>query len=268
MLKHNDIHVFENVEKLNAFAADDFCKKAKQSVEAKGSFSVVLSGGQTPNALFDLLSSVKEYQNNIPWAEIQFFFGDERYVPTSDSRSNYHSAYTHLFSKVPVNPKNIHRIPTEHDDPQADAEKYENIIRRELGLSVNEFPKFDLIYLGLGDNAHTASLMPHSDVVSNCIKDKKDNRISPKFVESLYVPELEMNRITLMPYAINQAENIIFLVSGANKASSVWDVLQGERNPLEYPAQLIQGAHSNAQWYLDQVAAEKLLQNDVLCKKY
>src|SRR5437899_1396147 len=161
--KKLNIKIFNNLNKLFDYAADDFSKQAITSINNKGIFSVILSGGNTPMFFFDTLSRFDK--KNIPWEKIQFFFGDERYVPANNMNSNYHMTYEHLFSKVPVNPKNIHRIPTEFNDPVDAAKEYEKIIKQILQVKDHHLPQFDLCYLGLGANAHTASLMPFSDVV-------------------------------------------------------------------------------------------------------
>ena len=257
MTKNNEITVFLSSEDLFLFAANDFEKRAIAAVNNKGMFSVVLAGGSTPKLFFDMLTGVESYKDTIPWQRIQFFFGDERYVSSDDINSNYHMAQEHLFSKVPVNPENIYRIPTEYKDPNDAAINYEKKLREVFHIKDNAFPQFDLVYLGLGDNAHTASLMPLSDLVKNYVENplpEKNNRL----VASLFVSELNMQRITLTPTAINHGLNIIFLVTGANKATALWEVLEGQTDPLHYPAQLIHCRDKKTIWYLDQAAAAKL----------
>ncbi len=161
--------------------------------------------GNTPKTFFDTLTQIKLYKESIPWSQIKFFFGDERYVPAEDAQSNYHMAYEHLFSKVPVLSENIYRMPTNAKEPEVAAKEYEITLRKTFNIKENEFPRFDLLYLGLGDNAHTASLMPFSEVLMI-----KNNQL----VASLWVQELKMFRLTLTPPAINHASNIIFLVTG------------------------------------------------------
>src|SRR5665648_254434 len=164
MKKNSEIIIFPSRNDLYQFAAKDFYHRAISAVNNKGIFSVVLAGGKTPQLFFDTLAS-KDYQKNITWQQIQFFFGDERYVPADDLKSNYHMADAHLFLKVPINPDKIFRIPTDCDDPKDAAKDYEQTLRKVFHIQENAFPPFDLVYLGLGENAHTASLMPFSDVV-------------------------------------------------------------------------------------------------------
>ena len=168
-------------------------------------------------------------------------------------------AYEHLFSKVPVDPKNIFRIPTESNDPQMAAKEYEQLLKNYSKDDGN--PLFDLVYLGLGDDAHTASLMPLSDIVKR-YADNPQTDEGNHLVVSLYVSASKMHRITLTPLALNNAKTIIFIVTGENKANAVWEVLDGNTDPLHYPAQLIQSVHGKTLWYLDNLAAGKLNANN------
>ncbi|MDP1575082.1 MAG: 6-phosphogluconolactonase [Coxiellaceae bacterium] len=241
-LKNNILTIFLTENNLFQFAANDFSKRAITAINNKGVFSVALSGGNTPKLFFDALANNEQHKKNIPWEKIKFFFGDERYVAADSIDSNYHTAMLYLFSKVAVNPNNIYRIPTDFEDPKEAAKAYEDTLKKNGPI--------DLIYLGLGDDAHTASLMPFSEVVKN---------ISPDtLVESLFVKKLNMSRITLTPAAINHCEAIIFLVTGDNKAAAVKNVLQGVTDPQQYPAQLIHCEKGKTIWYLDQAAAKTL----------
>ena len=254
-MKNTDIEIFSDANDLFQFAANDFCQRAVAAVKDKGKFSVVLSGGNTPKLFYDTLAGSDLYKNNIPWEKIYFYFGDERYVPPDNAESNYHMAYEHLFSKLPVNPENIFRIPTGFCIPDDAANEYARVLQAHS--NTNNFVKFDLVYLGLGDNAHTASLMPGSVIVTDYINNSLaayDNQL----VAALYVAELGMHRITLTPAALNQGKDIIFLVTGAAKAHAVCEVLNGKTDALHYPAQLIHSLHGKTIWYLDKAAAAEL----------
>jgi 6-phosphogluconolactonase len=251
-MKNIDVKVFPDASDLFQFAAKDFCQRAIAAVKDKDNFSVVLSGGTTPTLFFDVLAESEFYKNNIPWEKIQFYFGDERYVPPDSPESYYHMANAHLFSKLPVNPHNIFQISTRFSKPEDAANEYARVLQAHGDV------KFDLVYLGLGDNAHTASLMPYCDVVKDYIHNSLadyDNQL----VAALYVAELDMYRITLTPTALNQGKDIIFLVTGAAKAQAVCEVLNGKADALHYPAQLIHSLRGKTIWYLDQAAAAKLM---------
>jgi 6-phosphogluconolactonase len=253
MRNNTEIKVLPNPAAVFQEAAADFSQRAKAAVEKKGEFTVVLAGGNSVKNFFDVL--VEFYKQQIPWDQIQFFFGDERYVPIADSANNYHTAYEHLFSKVAVPAKNIHRIPTEFKDPKKAAAEYQLTLQKFFHMRNNELPPFDLVYLGLGDNAHTASLMPLSEVVLQYTQNPLPANTN-QLVATVFVSELNMYRVTLTPPAINNAKNIIFLVIGVNKATAVWEVLEGPVDPSHYPAQLIHG--EKIVWYIDQAAASKL----------
>lgn len=267
-----DTLIFPHSADLFRVAAENFAQRAIAAVVANNVFTVVLSGGGTAQFFFDALVENERYhQQRVPWERIKFFFGDERYVSADDPQSNYYSAKEHLFSKISVPAENIYRIPTEFKDPKIAAEKYEMTICTAFNLKKNEFPKFDLVYLGLGEDAHTASLMPESDVVKSAslraaaqqfsgdiVPTLDDARNDYSLVAALWVPQLKMHRITLTPDAINHSGCVCFLVTGANKASAVAQTLSGPFDPQRYPAQLIQCADENIIWYLDQEAAEKL----------
>lgn len=245
------IKIFPSSAEVFRVAAEDFVRRSIIAIAAKGVFTVVLSGGNTGQLFFSELSKKKT-----AWDKIKFFFGDERYVSADDPESNYYSANKYLFSKVSIPPENIYRIPTELTDPKITAKQYELMLRKAFNLNNNRFPLFDLTYLGLGENAHTASLMPFSDVVTTYSDDilKKNDQL----VVSLWVPELKMYRITLTPGAFNNSACICFLVTGTNKASAVKHTLEGSFNPVQYPAQLIQCANGDTLWYLSQTAAGEL----------
>lgn len=250
----NPIHIFSKTDDLFQFAAHDFRQRALAAVAEKGLFSVVLSGGKTPKLLFDALI---QYKKNMPWSQIQFFFGDERYLPSDDPENNFHMAKTYLFSKLPIDPENIYPIPTEFSDPKEAAKAYQALLKSVFHLKGDALPEFDLVYLGLGDNAHTASLMPLSDVVMRYMNRVPDH---DAWVTSLFFPEGDLYRITLTPPIINNAKTIIFVVTGANKAMAVEKVIEGPHVPAHYPAQLIQCQQGDTIWLLDQEAAVKLNQ--------
>jgi 6-phosphogluconolactonase len=257
LAQNNAIYILPSPEDVHLSVAEDFTQRAIAAVQSKGEFTVVLSGGDTPKSFFDVLSSVKRFREMIPWEQIKFFFGDERYVPSDNLESNYHMANEHLFSKVSILKENIYRMKTDFKDPQDAARDYETTIRQFFHIKENEFPTFDLIYLGLGEDAHTASLMPFSEVVENYSKEPEKLK-SHRLVESIWVQKQNMYRITLTPPVINHADNIIFIVTGLNKASAVSSALAGAFEPKKYPAQLIHCRNNKNIWYLDKAAANKI----------
>lgn len=224
----SEVKTFESVEKLNIFAAEKFVEIAKDSIEKRGVFTVALSGGSTPKKLYALLAT-EPFRSQIEWQKIQFFFGDERFVPKDSEESNYRMANEALFSKVEIPVENIHRFVTENGDAKTVAEAMENEIREVFDLKENEFPNFDLVFLGMGADGHTASLFPETTAL-------KENK---RIVVENYVPKFETFRLTFIFPTINNARNIIFLIAGADKAETLHEVLYGEFQPEKFPSQMV-----------------------------
>jgi 6-phosphogluconolactonase len=202
-----------------------------------------LSGGNTPKKLYQLLAS-PAYLKKIDWEKIHLFWGDERYVPFADERNNARMAFDTLLANVPVNKENIHIIRTDIEPENAAAE-YEKLLH-------NYFPDsnhtFDLVLLGMGDNAHTLSLFPGYNVVKE----------EEKWVVSYFLKEQQMQRITLTAPVINAATRIVFLVGGGDKAAALHHVLSDVYDPELYPAQVIQPYFGELYWWIDEAAAVDL----------
>lgn len=228
----------EVLEKLAAY----FIQAANDAIAKNGRFSVALSGGSSPKKLYELLSS--SFRNKTDWTKIYFFFGDERYVPLTHADSNYLMAKTSLFDPLDINAVNVYAVDTSLE-PEAAAERYTADIRKFFGSGQL---KFDLVLLGLGDDAHTASLFPGTPVLHD-----QDSE-----VKSVFLPKQQVYRITLTAPLINQAHRIAFLVYGKGKAQAVQQVIKGERDVDQFPAQLIDPKEGELQWFLDQAAGEGL----------
>ena len=243
-------------------AATRFVALSQEAIAARGKFSVALSGGSTPRDLYALLAS-PEFSAPIDWTRVHFFWGDERAVPPDHPDSNYRMANETLLSRVHPPAQNIHRVRAEL--PPADAAReYEQTLQEFFGHRLTQtntdkeenprssafirVPALDLILLGLGANGHTASLFPHTPVLHE----------TTRWVAAEYIDEVKMWRITLTAPVINAAENILWLVAGADKAETVRAVLRGAYRPEELPAQLIQPANGRAVWLLDHAAATGL----------
>ncbi|HEY2989861.1 MAG TPA: 6-phosphogluconolactonase [Candidatus Binatia bacterium] len=239
-----EIFVAKDIQDLSRNAATEFVRLAQRSVEAAGRFVVALSGGSTPKATYSLLASA-ELGSRVPWTQTHFFWGDERCVPPDHPDSNYRMAYESLLSKVPVPAENIHRIEGERE-PEAAAAAYERTIRDFFRLGVSSWPRFDLIFLGLGDDGHTASLFPGAAA-------RQETR---RLVVATYVEKLKTHRITLTLPALNRAANICFLVVGENKAPMVRKALREKSAQL--PAAQIAPVDGRLAWFLDEAAASAL----------
>ena len=241
------LHIFDKVDLLFLSIADFIVAKAKESISREGRFSLVLSGGNSPKRLHELLASEK-YRNQIEWEKVFFFFGDERYVPANHSDSNYLMAKTTLFDPLKISKAQIFPINTSLP-PAGAAKGYEKDIVTFFG---GKPPHFDLIILGLGDNSHTASLFPHTDVLQE----------KEALVKEEYIEEVKMYRITFTAPLINQANQVAFLLFGAGKAEAVYHILEDERNIEQYPAQLIKPQAGELHWFMDRDAASKLKSNN------
>lgn len=254
-IKNNQLYILPDSTSLFKTIADDFMQRVIKSVKDKGIFTVVLAGGNTPKKLFSLLAT-EPYKSSIPWDKIYFFFGDERYVPEDQPNNNFFMAHQYLFNHVSVPMVNVFGIPTEYENPAEAAEDYADTLRSVMKVAADQVPQFDLIYLGLGSNAHTASLMPYTDLVK-AYANSVDGNDKDQIVAATWVEELGMYRITLTPPVLNNAGSIIFLLEGAEKAEAVWQILQGPYDPVIYPAQLIKSTQPLI-WFLDQSAASQL----------
>jgi 6-phosphogluconolactonase len=239
------IQIFPNVEALTEAAARIFIETGAQSIQERDRFSVALSGGSTPQPLFKFLAKDKP-GDDINWEKIHFFWSDERSVPAEHPDSNYGQAFQSLLSQRDIPPQNIHRIKGELD-PQETSLAYQKEISDYFNGSP---PIFDLILLGMGDDGHTASLFPDTEQVKNPTKGI--------WVAANYVPKLETWRITFTPWLINNAEKVIFLVAGQNKAQALREVLEGSYQPSLYPTQLIKPKHGELIWLLDKQAGKEL----------
>jgi 6-phosphogluconolactonase len=237
------IRIFVDLELLSQEAAKIFANLADQSVCSRGCFAVALSGGNTPRRLHEILASAP-FHDKVPWQSVHFFWGDERCVPPDDQRSNYCMARETLLDHVPVPPENIHAVKGDLAPAQA-AAQYEAKLRKFFG---SRPPVFDLILLGMGDNAHTASLFPHTPVLNE----------TKRWVSDVYINELDMYRVTFTAPLINQAGQVVFLVSGADKAIALQNVLEGAYQPEEYPAQLIRPKGAHPLWLVDKAAGHRL----------
>jgi 6-phosphogluconolactonase len=244
MSDKKNIQIFENADELALAAAHFIIDQASAAIKATGRFSIALSGGSTPERLFALLSQ-PAYRDRIKWDNVFVFWGDERAVPLDDERNNACIAKKLLLDKINIPPANIYRI---HSDltPDKAARLYEDSIEHFFKGSK---PAFDLILLGMGDNGHTASLFPHTEVLKN----------TNDLVASVYVGEVKMYRITMTASLINAAHNVLFLVAGSGKAEMLHTILDGEKDYDSYPAQMINPHEGGSYWYIDKEAAALLM---------
>ena len=241
------IQIVEDPAELASVAASKFKQLANETVEKKGIFNVALSGGSTPKAMFDLLSE-EPYKDSIPWLQVHLFWGDERHVPPDNKDSNYRMTREHLLSKIDIPPKNVHRVEAENSDAKQVATNYQKHLQQYFNLSKRETPQFDLVFLGMGDDGHTASLFPGTDAVHDF-----ENLVAAPWVE-----KFNSHRITITPKVINNSDRVIFLVKGEEKADALVRVIEGEKDIDRYPAQVVDPTHGSVLWLCDRASSSKL----------
>jgi 6-phosphogluconolactonase len=242
------VHTLDEAEGVARAAAADFADLAREAVRARGRFTVALSGGSTPERLYQLLVEAP-HRDRVPWSEVEFFWGDERGVPPDHPDSNYGLAAAGLLRKVPAAPERIHRIRGEGPDLDGAAQEYEAEIARVFGVPPGgPPPRFDLILLGMGSDGHTASLFPYSPALGE----------GSRWVVSHRVPGLAAERVTMTAPLLNAGWEIRVLVTGEDKASALRAVLKGPRDPDRLPAQLIAPGTGRVIWLVDEAAAVEL----------
>jgi len=235
-----DLRVCADLADVSRRAAETAVETINGAIKTAGTCSIVLSGGSTPRTLYSLLAS--EFRARIPWAHVQVFWGDERYLPSEDARSNYRMAKETLLDHVPCPPSNIHPMPT--DFPAADmaARDYEERLRHHFG---DAWPRFDLVLLGIGDDGHTASLFPGSLALAE----------KTRWVVPARAPVEPHARLTLTLPALTRAAAVYVLVAGATKANALQHVLEGTGDWIKYPAAGVRLGAESVIWWADRDAA-------------
>ena len=241
------IHSFHDLEALSKAAAREFVRCAGEAAAARSRFTVALSGGSTPKRLYQLLAS-EPFRAQIDWGRVEIFWGDERCVPPDHKDSNYRMAHEAMLKHLPIPPDHIHRMEAERTDRDAAARDYEAALARVFGTkSGAEPPAFDLMLLGMGANAHTASLFPYTQALEE----------TSRWVVVNHVPELHTDRMTMTRPILNRSREVLFLVAGADRAGPLAEVIVGPNDPKRLPAQFIQ-PDGQLLWYLDDAAAARL----------
>jgi 6-phosphogluconolactonase len=235
-------------------AADLVIQAAREAIAQRGRFTFVLSGGSTPERTYALLGQA-DRASAIDWAHVYIFFGDERFVPASDSRSNYGMARRNLLERVPIPRSNVFPMPSEALNAAEAAAAYAQQLAEFFSMSDRTTPpRFDLIFLGMGRDGHTASLFPFSDALE--VTDAWATWTSPGILPP------PVDRITLTYPVLNAARQVVFLVSGKDKAVALRDVLQGQAPREDRPASGVQPADGALIWLIDNQAARLLTQRN------
>lgn len=238
------IRLFKDSEELSRAAAELFVEQSTKAITERGRFLVALNGGSTPNRLFQLLAT--EFREKMDWTNVHVFWGDERCVPPDDPGSSYGQARQMFLRHVPIPDSNVHRVKGEMGPYEAS--KDYSFLLHEFASPLLEWPRFDLVYLGMGEDGHTASLFPGSPV----------EVLEPAMPVTAHYQDRPANRVSLTPGVFNSAHMVVFMVTGEKKAQTLSEVLSGRYNPELYPAQRIEPREGKLIWLVDDDAASRL----------
>ncbi|NJK99521.1 MAG: 6-phosphogluconolactonase [Spirulinaceae cyanobacterium RM2_2_10] len=238
----SSVEIYPDKAALVARAAELTAAQLRAAIATRGQARLALAGGSTPKPIYAALAQLE-----LPWSQLHIFWGDERYVPADHADSNQRMARAAWLDQVPIPAANLHPMPTSAGDPAADAAQHEAELRAHFQVAAGSVPQFDLILLGLGDDGHTASLFPHTEVLA-----ERDRLVAVGSKDG-------QPRLTFTVPLLNQARGVIFLVSGANKQDALQAVLAEQGDANQYPARLVQ-PQGELWWLLDAAAAAKVEQ--------
>ena len=242
-----EIRIFTLPEIMADSLAEEFYRYASTAFQTRQKLFVALSGGSTPLLFFTRMGEFNQQRKNkIEWKKIHFFWGDERCVPPDNADSNYGSAKSVLFEQIEIPEKNIYRIRGE-EDPAKEVIRYCDLLKASVPMQRN-VPIFDWIFLGVGDDGHTASIFP----------DQMKLLASDEVCAVAKHPETGQSRITLTGRVINSARRITFMATGSSKSQIVSQIINNEPEAKKYPAAKIKPEYGILDWYLDSEAADDI----------
>jgi 6-phosphogluconolactonase len=239
------VKVFPTSEDVARAVAERFVDTANSAISERGKFAVALAGGSTPKRAYEMLAS-PDFRDRVDWSRVYVFFGDERPVPPDDPQSNYRMAREAMLDALPIPADHIFRIKGE-GDPEAAAREYEQRLR--FFFPSTDWPRLDLVLLGMGDDGHTASLFPNTGALSERSRWVVNNRVD----------KLRTNRLTLTLPAINHAASVLFGVTGSAKSGTLKAVLNPSTEADKLPASLIQPVNGRLEWFVERPAAAEIL---------
>ena len=239
-----EIHIFKNLEELSRTAAYVFVEQAIEAIAERRRFLVALNGGNTPTRLFELLAA--DLHEKVDWSKVHIFWGDERCVPPEEDGSSYGQARELLLRHVPIPDSNVHRMRGELGP--VEASKDYSLILKGFAAPPLEWPRFDLVYLGMGEDGHTASLFPGLPAAIS----------EPVLPVTAHYQDRPANRVTLTPLVFNSARMVVFMATGAKKAATFAEVLSDRYHPEHYPAQRIKPKDGRLIWLVDEGVAGRL----------
>jgi len=243
-----EVRILQDGAAIAKRAAQEFVQAAAAAVKQNGVFNVALAGGSTPKALYGLLATDAALRSQVPWDKMHLFFGDERHVGLDQPDSNFRMVTEALLSKAPLQAAQVSRIKGEYPDAEQAALEYEKVLREYFKLKDGEYPKFDLVLAGMGNEGHTLSLFPGTKALH------ADGRV----VVRNWVGKLYTERITLTAPAASNSTRVLFMVTGADKGLALKAVLEGPYEPEQLPAQLLQPKNGKLLWLVDTAAGSML----------
>lgn len=251
------VRVFADGATLSRVVAEQFARAVEQAVRRRGRFVAALSGGGTPQAVYEMLAQ-PSYRDRLPWAQMHFFWGDERCVSPDHPESNYGQARRAFLDLVAMPAENVHRVRGEWQPAQAATDYARQL--REFAEAGERWPRFDWVFLGLGADGHTASLFPSSPLPT-----ASD---APAIVVAATYQNRPAQRVTLTPNVFSDARTVAFLVAGQDKADAVTATLAGPVDPARWPAQRIHPDAGALTWWLDRQAASLLPLNFIAKEEF
>ena len=238
-------------EELARRAADRLSTLIAAAIAERSSALVSLTGGGTPRLLYAALADpAREWRSRIDWSRVHLFWGDERHVPPEHPESNFGMANEALVRRVPIPAAHVHRMRGELADASVAAREYERALEAGFQAAGRPDLTFDVMLLGLGEDAHIASIFPGSELLQRQGK--------PDRVAAVWAAHLNAWRITLTPDAILDARAIVMIVAGAKKADAVHAAVDAPRDVARWPAQLLREADDRVEWIIDRAAASRL----------
>ena len=236
--------IFDSLQEINENVANWFCDIAEQAIADHGKCHIALAGGNTPRRLYELLAS-EQFANKIDWQHVNFYFGDERAVPLDHEQSNFRMAHEAMLDNLSIPATNIFPLIPDLDNLENSAQHYEKILRRDLPLSDTGIPMFDLILLGMGDDGHTASLFPGTEILEE----------TTNLVAKVYVEKMSAWRVSFTFPLINASSHVAIVVIGDDKASTIKHIFVDKAGDTPVEKIVPQG---ELRWYLDSTAAKYL----------
>jgi 6-phosphogluconolactonase len=238
-----EIYLFDDITALAKRLAEDFKAALEKKAASGESLIVALSGGHTPKAFFEVLAA-PPYGEGLPWDKAVLFWGDERCVPPDDDESNFKMTYLSLLSRIKIPASNIHRVLGENP-PDEEALRYGNEIKSIVTSGGNGFPRFDWIFLGMGEDGHTASLFPGAPTLNE----------KEKICVVATHPRTGQKRVSVTFPVLDCGKRVSFLVAGEGKEAVLREILENPGRKLPYPASMVSPTDGVLEWYVDRAAA-------------